>query len=617
MPYKYNELPDARSWVRLIRIDEEPFEPDSDPSLWCHIEEFQIDSAPPYKALSYQWGSPRADNKASIYVEYEPLVIRKPLYKFLQRLAGSPDHDPSDYFFADAICMNQEDDDEKDLQVLLMGQVFGQAMAVYCWLGDASREDQQLLDALTSASVLMSRWEASRRMRSALLEMDGIYNDARLDVHNRKRLQHRVHVISMMYNFVRKSYFSRLWMAQEMILPKSLKLCCGKYKVDWSQLEHWLPQSGLGGSRDCILDLFGAFSEDEGISYDESGSQQIAQWRVQPPWEKQWRELLHGRVGKIIKWRSAQGRRSLVSAIEEFGFSDCERPRDRVWGLLGLVTPDNSSSDFPVSKNKSNIAVFFDTLFYCKAELGSNTINFAKKLYAMLELGHSAVIGGTSGSLPSATQSAIPSDISTALASATLMARYMLGHPLFASGAALGPLSLTGSRLRGFIAEVEQEEMMSRPSSRRLAGHYPDLWSFNVRPSKDLSAISINELMNLTIASAHQVTAITFDRVASDDFLFRVRGTMLGFICQRRPALIKGRYVVAKTRDTTAALRFLKQRLVWCEAMTELLDLRNREAPGALRGKFQISKPEDLLIFAADIEGGTYARGRLATGWGL
>jgi hypothetical protein len=64
-------------------------------------------------------------------------------------------------------------------------------------------------------------------------------------------------------------------------------------------------------------------------------------------------------------------------------------------------------------------------------------------------------------------------------------------------------------------------------------------------------------------------------------------------------------------------MRFLKQRLVWCEAMTELLDLRNREAPGELRGKFQISKPEDLLIFAADIEGTTYERGRLATGMGL
>ncbi len=188
---------------------------------------------------------------------------------------------------------------------------------------------------------------------------------------------------------------------------------------------------------------------------------------------------------------------------------------------------------------------------------------------------------------------------------------------LFALGAALGSLSLTGSRLGDFIAEVEQEEMLSRPSSRRLAGHYPDLWSFTVRPSDDLSGISINELMNLTLASATQATAITFDRVASDDMLFRVRGTMLGFICQRRSALIKGRYVVAKTRDTTAALRFLKQRLVWCKAMTELPDLRNGEEPGALQGKFQISTPEDLLIFAADIEGGKFERGRLATGWGL
>ena len=327
MSYEYSPLPNPRYWVRLIRLDKEPYDPDRNPSLWCRIEQFQLDRAPPYKALSYEWGPKGPDNDASVFVRYRRLEIRKPLYKFLQRLAGDPSHDASEYFFADGICMNQEDNDEKDLQILLMGQLYTQATVVYSWIGVPSVQDSALLAALTKASSGMSRKLASRTIRAELLELQRalpglrpIHAGTTLDVHNSEHLTFRLFVIRMLYDLVRRSYFVRLWMAQEMILAKGLQLYCGRYTFDWNQLEYWLPRRGVGGSHDCILDLFGAFPEDEGITYDVNGKMEIASWRVQPPWEKEWRELLHGRVGTIVQWRKTQDRRSLASAIERIWF---------------------------------------------------------------------------------------------------------------------------------------------------------------------------------------------------------------------------------------------------------------------------------------------------------
>jgi hypothetical protein len=38
--------------------------------------------------------------------------------------------------------LNQEDSEEKDIQILLMGQIFSHATAVYCWLGDPNGQDR-------------------------------------------------------------------------------------------------------------------------------------------------------------------------------------------------------------------------------------------------------------------------------------------------------------------------------------------------------------------------------------------------------------------------------------------------------------------------------------------
>jgi hypothetical protein len=60
--------------------------------------------------------------------------------------------------WADAICINQKDNDEKTCQVPLMGKIYGQASNVKTWLGEESQEEDckmafQLIGKLYTVSL--------------------------------------------------------------------------------------------------------------------------------------------------------------------------------------------------------------------------------------------------------------------------------------------------------------------------------------------------------------------------------------------------------------------------------------------------------------------------------
>ena len=49
----------------------------------------------------------------------------------------------NDFIWADAICINQEDDAEKSLEVAQMGKVYENARRVLIWLGDTDEESDR------------------------------------------------------------------------------------------------------------------------------------------------------------------------------------------------------------------------------------------------------------------------------------------------------------------------------------------------------------------------------------------------------------------------------------------------------------------------------------------
>jgi hypothetical protein len=84
----------------------------------------------PYVALSYVWGS--REDMRKIIVNGEPVKVTKNLHEALVavRIPSA-----SRSLWVDAICINQEDTEERSSQVAKMASVYRQAAQVFIWLG--------------------------------------------------------------------------------------------------------------------------------------------------------------------------------------------------------------------------------------------------------------------------------------------------------------------------------------------------------------------------------------------------------------------------------------------------------------------------------------------------
>lgn len=90
---------------------------------------YPLDCAPSYVALSYTWGDPK--HTSAILCHGQTLFVTRNLKEalwqlreshdiFARRACAGSERKKSLYFWIDAVCINQNDDDEKSHQVKLM-----------------------------------------------------------------------------------------------------------------------------------------------------------------------------------------------------------------------------------------------------------------------------------------------------------------------------------------------------------------------------------------------------------------------------------------------------------------------------------------------------------------
>ncbi|PSN73498.1 HET-domain-containing protein, partial [Corynespora cassiicola Philippines] len=84
----------------------------------------------PYKAISYVWGESK--DRKNIICEGKCLSVTKSLYEALHVFRNAH---KSRRLWADGICINQSDKDDRSHQVQLMSLVYSRASKVLIWLG--------------------------------------------------------------------------------------------------------------------------------------------------------------------------------------------------------------------------------------------------------------------------------------------------------------------------------------------------------------------------------------------------------------------------------------------------------------------------------------------------
>ncbi|CAM1504189.1 Fc.00g017800.m01.CDS01 [Cosmosporella sp. VM-42] len=133
-----------------------------------------------------------------------------------------------DLIWADAICINQEDIDEKSAQVSIMDWIYSRATFVLAWLGP---EDETTKVGLRIVSTLANHMD--KFLQSQVVPYGGYdkesYEEADIPLVSWAEWE-------ALANIFQRQWFKRAWIVQEAVLPDVLIMFCGDRKVSWRDL---------------------------------------------------------------------------------------------------------------------------------------------------------------------------------------------------------------------------------------------------------------------------------------------------------------------------------------------------------------------------------------------
>jgi Heterokaryon incompatibility protein (HET) len=145
--YSYPPLSQVPDSIRLLRLLPNK---NNTADIHCELFEYALQdsekAAHPYEALSYVWGD--SDKRRSIFIDNQYLAVTLNLYAALLRLR---DHDIPRIVWVDAVCINQEDKQEKGHQIQSMAMIYGKASRVIVWLGERADDSDLALEAIRAA----------------------------------------------------------------------------------------------------------------------------------------------------------------------------------------------------------------------------------------------------------------------------------------------------------------------------------------------------------------------------------------------------------------------------------------------------------------------------------
>ncbi|KAK4080354.1 hypothetical protein Trihar35433_1459 [Trichoderma harzianum] len=197
LPYQYTKLSPAAS-TRILEL--QPSLEQEGP-LRCKLCEINIESDPFYEALSYTWGKPEFTQPLILDNEFVINItpnLRDALLRFRSKLNVRR-------LWVDAICINQQDDDDKAKQIPLMTEIYRRCSGVLVWLG---------IDARGSSS--MEAVNAFSRQIDHQDDESIIQED--------------------LESLVRLPWFGRRWIVQEVVLNPNVTIFCGESQMPWLRL---------------------------------------------------------------------------------------------------------------------------------------------------------------------------------------------------------------------------------------------------------------------------------------------------------------------------------------------------------------------------------------------
>jgi hypothetical protein len=209
--YRYSKLSEPDS-IRLLLL-----QPASDlgAQVQCQListtlTECSEDLVEKYTALSYVWGD--ASDTVEALVDGQSLSITNSLETTLRHIRS-----PSRVFrvWAYAICINQEDVDERNQQVRQMAEVYQCAHHTILYFGTESSEAEQLLDFLRVSSRKISCAAGTPPMSGSDMMLAERY-------------------------ILTRPWLHRIWILQELVMSRDPWIQCNRSRAKWDHVREHL-----------------------------------------------------------------------------------------------------------------------------------------------------------------------------------------------------------------------------------------------------------------------------------------------------------------------------------------------------------------------------------------
>jgi hypothetical protein len=299
---QYRPLDTSKDEIRLLFV----FHNENSKTFRCTLKYFPLSSTPPYVALSYAWCEPSAkDGEAprrdAVIVDDRDALVTINLALALRTLRVE-----TECLWVDALCIDQSNISERSSQVAIMQKIYERAKKVIVWLGTEKADSNLALDFID----LMAQEAAKPSLPEWLMET----------ANGSMRLREW----TAFQKLFDRAWWTRTWAVQEFVLGKEVDFVCG---------QRIMPSKKLGQAIGSVyhygLSLSKLLHDQHGIAFNASTPRNMIALIAC----RTWREL-----GEPVP---------LLQILDVVNWTACSDSRDKVYGILGIITDPEIASISP------------------------------------------------------------------------------------------------------------------------------------------------------------------------------------------------------------------------------------------------------------------------------
>lgn len=330
-------------------------------------------SRPRYEALSYCWGN--GTKTHPITLNGREVKIHASLHAALLLLKEKR---PGVPIWADAICIDQENEPKKLTQIKIMGKIYKTSRKVWAFLGTGPVGIDEAMPLLPLFCSKAREIQEPQWSKSAKLDMQGVGRGIKIHDLPPRGSPFWLTINELVYN----KYFDRLWVLQEVAFATRLEFLFGRHQISWDQMK-LLFGTGIQHfegfrpppSFPPVIRNDSVFLTREFLLYEGLGhvAQICSNFFITycPLLSAFFERNLKGTVPDL--WAILRRIRDKVLLLQDDSFQlvlrlavrqECSKPEDRIYAILGLLAARLGDAKFPGTTGQSVCKIYLEAFYY-------------------------------------------------------------------------------------------------------------------------------------------------------------------------------------------------------------------------------------------------------------